>query len=168
MNLTRDQIQSAARQPVDTIPAPKSFGEGTITIRGVSMADEYFQAYISAPVLRPEDPDAEPANLIKAPSGANAKEKAAYRSANVLIGQALSRQYTEPNADERSLRIVVGTFIMGVIDENGEPLYTFKDARGLRDNSIAPYVGVGEVADAIIDLSNAAGSIEESKSGPPG
>ena len=167
MPLTRDQIFASADRPITEIPAPQSCGEGTIRIRSVSFADDRVQAYLSAPVLRPEDPDAEPANLIKAPSDANAKEKAAYRSANALIGQALSRQYTEPSADERGLRIVVGTFIMGVVDENGVPLYTYKDARGLRDGSLAPYQGVNDIADAIVDLSDA-GSIEESKSGPPG
>lgn len=163
MALTRDQILASADRPTTEVEA---FG-GTVLIQGVSMAGERFQAYVNAPVLRPERPDAPDLNLIETPSGATSKEKQAFRQANAFASKVLSRQFTEPTAEERGLRVLAGVFVLGVIDADGKRLYGWEDIDGLRDNSIAPWDGVALVADAILDLSGAI-PLEESKSDPPG
>ena len=161
MPLTREQILSANTHPIEEIEVPE-FG-GTVLVTGVPMGHERLSAYVNAPVLRPTAPtEDDDDTVVRLGDKATKAEKTAAQTANRIIKAALARQYQAPDEDEILRRRVVGTFILGVVDANGNRIWDWEDADNIRNT--LNWNAVNRVAIRIWELS-AGASLDEAKSG---
>jgi hypothetical protein len=158
MRLTKDEILRSATGPLEELEVPE-FG-GTVLITSVPMGHERLWAYITAPIIR-DDPEANP-EPVDIPRNASKAQREATQTANRIITAALSRKFVEPDQDERFRRQAIGTFIMGVVDDQRRPVWGWDDADTIRNT--LNYNGIFKVATRIWELS-AGASLEEAKSG---
>jgi len=120
MSLTREQILGTVGFPTDEIEVP--FLGGTVRVTGIGFSDQNLKAYVNAPVLRPVPiPDEEPPRF-KGP------DRHTARVTWEMLRNARREQYGAPTAEERQSRTMIGSVVLGVIDANGERLFTWEDA----------------------------------------
>lgn len=160
MSLSRDQILNAVDLPTEDFEVPE-WG-GTIHIKGVPLANERLQAFIHAPVDRGHVISAGKADRTKRPDDGSEHQDPSQVVAE-MMEKALKVAASQPSEEEQRMRKMIGAVILCAIGPDGEPLFTWDDAPGLRAKNLNV---VARVATRIYELA-AAGqiSIEEAGKG---
>ena len=157
MGLTRDQALAATTYPTEEYFI-EQWGD-TVLLRGVSLGHTRLTSFVNAP-LQVDADDIELPDLLPLPQNATKAEKTATRVARDVARAAMGRQLGQPSEDEKMRRRHVGTFILGVCDTEGNPMFRWEDATRLRDDH---WMVVMAVVPRLYELSAPLEDLEEGK-----
>lgn len=143
---SRDELLKAVTYPEDVIDV---LGWGSVRVRGISLGSELVISFVEAPVDRPVVNPAIP-SAPKAGEKATVAERTAVRVAHEIVSASLQREWSQPSEDEKFRRRIIAAVVLGLIDIDGNRVFTWDDATALRTDHWQVCV---EIATKVFELS---------------